>query len=240
MLQFSRIFVCHKYAFDENSINTLKENFNIYLNRFLAYIRSYKPVLNDREEIHFAIFLKTLFKIVIIITRPNKTESICNEIDNMNCSYICYTMLYDECRKFFDLSEKINEVKLESADWTLDSWGKHYWNFLHALSILVQYCYQTKCDELLHNYVAALILNFDLILPCNTCRENYKLKKPLINLALPIIYSKDVIFVIYNLHNNIRVTNGLENFPFDQFLNSWNIKLLGVDTKTVNARYLLE
>ncbi|KAG6558536.1 ac92-like protein, putative sulfhydryl oxidase-1 [Microplitis demolitor] len=229
----------HQYVFNEHAINILKNRFRIYLNRFLAYIRTYNPILTDEQEFEFAIFLKTLFKLIVLVTECEKKDSILNEIDNMSSSFICHVLLYEKCREFFGLTLEIDRVKLEEIDWSLDSWGKNYWRFLHALSIILQYHYEKKSVRSLHNYLAALLLNFDLVLPCSNCRYNYKNQNPLINVSLPLIYSEDAIFMVYSLHNDVRSVSGIDKYSFNQFLHDWGIQISASNVSTLDAKYLL-
>ncbi|XP_057336726.1 uncharacterized protein LOC130675201 [Microplitis mediator] len=239
ILHFKQSITRNQYVFNEHTINILKNRFCIYLNRFLAYIRTSNPILTVEQEIEFSIFLKTLFKLIILVTEREEEDFILNEIDTMSSSVICHVMLYEKCRQFFRLTLEINEVKLEKIDWSLDSWSKNYWSFLHALSIILQYCYEKKSAKSLHNYLAALLLNFDLVLPCSDCRYNYKIKNPLINVSLPIIYSEDAIFMVYSLHNDVRSVSGIDKYSFNQFLNDWSIQISASNVSTLDAKYVL-
>ncbi|KAH0534244.1 hypothetical protein KQX54_001956 [Cotesia glomerata] len=181
----------HTYNLNPETINKLQESFKTYLNIFLAYIRTDKPESADFfQRVTLGRFFKKLFMLITFIIHPiNRDESL-KQLNNMNDVTLCNTMLYEECREFFGLTKDplLEPKKLEQEEWSLDEWGKNYWNFLHALSILVQYEYQKDSNNPAMDYLALVMVNFHIILPCNVCSVHYKERNPLVNITLPILH----------------------------------------------------
>lgn len=83
---------------------------------------------------------------------------------------------------------------------TLSVWGRDYWQFLHACSILVQN------DPTSMRSFAALLINFDMLIPCAQCAAHYVLHDPIRNVSVPMIETGDAIGTIYQLHNRVNAT----------------------------------
>lgn len=217
----------HTYNLSPETINQVQESFKSYLNIFLAYIRTDKPESADYfQRVTLGRFFKKLFMLITFIVHPINRDQSLKQLNDMNDVTLCNTMLYEECREFFGLKSLLKPKKLEQEEWSLDEWGKNYWNFLHALSILVQYEHQNDSNHPAMDYLALVMVNFHIILPCNICSVHYKERNPLVSITLPILHGKDAIYVIYELHNIVRVTNGLVWFPIEKFMENWNLEIL--------------
>ncbi|CAD6240975.1 GSCOCT00009031001.2-RA-CDS [Cotesia congregata] len=217
----------HTYNLNPERINEVQENFKKYLNIFLAYIRTDKPESADFfQRVTLGRFFKKLFMLITFVIHPINCDESLKQLNNMNDVTLCNTMLYEECREFFGLKSILEPKKLDQEEWSLDEWGKNYWNFLHALSILVQYEYQKDSNHPAMDYLALIMVNFHIILPCSVCSVHYKERNPLVNITLPILHGKDAIYVIYELHNIVRLRNGLVWFPIESFVKNWNLEIL--------------
>lgn len=99
-----------------------------------------------------------------------------------------------------------NSVDGTPPDISLDIWGPNMWKFLHLASILLK-------GEHLTNHFAMMMKNFDQFIWCPSCKENYRRKLPMDNIVIPIIISKNPIFIIYTLHNMVNVQKYGRNVP---------------------------
>ncbi|KAG8148367.1 sulfhydryl oxidase [Chelonus insularis] len=229
------------YKINYIAFKRVRYYFDEHLNNFLAYLRAYEPNIDLEASFILGTFLRTLFKLIILVTHYDNSAMIkIDGLDELNNVTICHSMMYDACRELFGISEKLEKIKLERNDWSLDKWGRAYWNFLHSLSILVQYTNQKYPERLVMEYYAALMLNFDVILPCAVCADNYQKKNPLMSVSLPIIYSKDAIKVTYDLHNSVRINNGNDIYDFRDFLNDWHLEADEVKVKDIRSIYKFE
>ncbi|CAD6240977.1 GSCOCT00014167001.2-RA-CDS [Cotesia congregata] len=156
----------HTYNLNPETINKLQENFKTYLNIFLAYIRTDKSESSDFfQRVTLGRFFKKLLMLIKFIIHPiNRDESL-KRLNDMNDVTLCNRMLYEECRKFFGLTKDflLEPKKFEQEEWSLNEWGKNYWNFLHALSILVQYENKYK-DKALFQIIMIIISGSRLLI----------------------------------------------------------------------------
>lgn len=58
----------------------------------------------------------------------------------------------------------------------------------------------------LNLHFACILCNFDLVLPCLMCIDNYKSKNVLRNYIIPIIMSNDSSTRVFELHNKVNLT----------------------------------
>ncbi|KAG6558470.1 ac92-like protein, putative sulfhydryl oxidase-2 [Microplitis demolitor] len=233
---YQRTLQRNTYVINRGVIDEIKKQFKIYLNIFLAYIRSQRPILPDYfKTVTFGRFFKKIFMLIALVIDPIDLDESFEQLNKINDITMCNSMLYEQCRQFFGLSSILEPLVLEPSDWALDVWGKNYWNFLHSLSILVQYEYQQDQNHSAMDYLALVMVNFHIILPCSMCSHHYKQKNPLLNIALPILYGKDAISVVYDLHNDVRIQNGSNIYPFENFLEYWGIDVSHSETIEIDV-----
>lgn len=134
--------------------------------------------------------------------------------------------LIDETLAIYDDTTIIEPKEFKITD--MNSWSHPFWGFLHTLSIL-----SSKHDDLLKNF-AVLLVNLNLLLPCGICSKHYNELNPLNVVAVPMIYTKDPITVVYNLHNIVNSSIGKRLFDIKDFCSLYNLKIESIAILPVN------
>lgn len=138
----------------------------------------------------------------------------------------------------------IREMRLGS----MESWAVPYWDFLHRSSFVVQ------TDPILRREFGLLLINFDILIPCNICSYHFRVKNSIANIYVPIIETGDCVGTIYRFHNEVNRTalkqtyfdvtgkSGRSiittDFPIELFCQRYECKLK--DTTTVKYRHVIE
>lgn len=102
---------------------------------------------------------------------------------------------------------------LTIKDMNIHVWGPRFWSYMHLISFAIR-----ENKDLILQF-AALMLTFNLALPCKACSAHYIAKLPLDNVTIPMQESQDPVTIIYTLHNLVNISTGKTVFGREQFLN---------------------
>ncbi len=96
-------------------------------------------------------------------------------------------------------------------------WGKHGWIFLHYITL----AYPDKPDiETQQKYKNFFINIIGTLLPCESCRFNYKRHLSELPLTDDILASRDkLIYWLVDVHNIVNEETGKRKISYDEFNN---------------------
>lgn len=204
----------------------LEERFRISLAQVIPYIfaplrnkrRAYNPNENQLECATAWISLindvfKSFFQYENIIPTVNPTTLFNNySIEDIYSNY--------KLPKYIYTSNLYNE--------STEAWGKRTWEFLHTLSVIVY-----NEIKLLEKF-AYLVANLQIFTVCVVCRLEYFQIEPIGNVALKMILSRDPIYTLYELHNEINQQLGKDVYPFELFKSEYHLEVLENNTCKVD------
>ncbi|QLI62364.1 Ac92 [Dikerogammarus haemobaphes nudivirus] len=180
---------------------------------FLAYRTNLTPNMSNVAKVGvFIQYSVEWFKFIGKVLALNNAS--------INTNNITFYTTYEQFQKQY----KLPAFKLEANDYQLSKWGPKMWNFLHLTSILI------KDDEYLTSVFGCLMLNFNLMIFCGLCSENFKKKNPINSILLKIKYSKDPITVMYHFHNVVNASLRKNLYSIYDFMSTYNLTRKYIDT----------
>lgn len=171
-------------------------------------------------------------KYKMIVTYQRYILKFIIDILNENGHKINQTVTNDLLENFLKINTPVllinlglKEIPLDpEKDFYKNMWGPRYWDFLHNTSIILQ----VNNSKLISNF-ACLLLNFNLLLMCNYCAQNFKAKDPLSELTIKIEKTKDPITVLFNFHNVVNEKLNKDKYAFASFLIQYKLDIIGQD-----------
>lgn len=72
----------------------------------------------------------------------------------------------------YNISNNVNRIIIDYEQLYISTWGRIFWNFLHATSILIQQAYyENQLSDILE--FNTFVKNIDSVLPCPVCTSHY-------------------------------------------------------------------